>query len=139
MKRSQNVVVGFDGSSNAEAAVRWAARLASQTGARLHIVHAVGLLEHAAHTSQPVEGLHIRALQVAMDAGAGTDEVVWSAVDGDPCSALLRMTAPPEVADLLVVGSRGLCAHGGSVLGSTSLELAEHSTVPVTIVPASYR
>ena len=56
-------------------------------------------------------------------------------VDGDPCSALLRMTMPPETADLLVVGSRGSDAHEGSLLGSTSLELAERSVVPVTIVP----
>jgi nucleotide-binding universal stress UspA family protein len=60
-------------------------------------------------------------------------------VDGDPTSAMLRMAEPPEVATLLVVGSRGSGGHAGTLLGSTSLELAEHSPVPVTIVPSSYR
>jgi nucleotide-binding universal stress UspA family protein len=36
---------------------------------------------------------------------------------------------------LLVVGSRGLGAHAGMLLGSTSLELAEHSRVPLLNVP----
>jgi len=34
------------------------------------------------------------------------------------------------------VGSRGASAHPGTLLGSTSLELAEHAPVPLTIVPA---
>jgi nucleotide-binding universal stress UspA family protein len=63
------------------------------------------------------------------------DDVVWSPVDGDPCSALLRTIGQPPVVDLVVVGSRGAGAHGGSVLGSTSLELTERSPVPVVIVP----
>jgi nucleotide-binding universal stress UspA family protein len=47
------------------------------------------------------------------------------------------MTVPPESADLLVVGSRGSDVHEGLLLGSTSLELAERSTIPVTIVPSA--
>ena len=43
-----------------------------------------------------------------------------------------------ESADLLVVGSRGSAAHAGTLLGCTILEIAEHSSVPVTIVPAAY-
>jgi nucleotide-binding universal stress UspA family protein len=33
------------------------------------------------------------------------------------------------------VGTRGQGAHAGLLLGSTSLELAEHSTIPLVIVP----
>jgi nucleotide-binding universal stress UspA family protein len=75
------------------------------------------------------------AFKIAAEAGADPERIEWSVVDGDPCSALLRMTVPPESADLLVVGSRGSDAHEGSLLGSTSLELAERSVIPVTIVP----
>jgi nucleotide-binding universal stress UspA family protein len=49
------------------------------------------------------------------------------------------MTVAPESADLLVVGSRGSEAHEGSLLGSTSLELAERSAIPVTIVPPVHK
>lgn len=138
MIASQTIAVGFDGSKDSEAALQWAARLSRAMGAKLRIVHAVGLLEHAGmeqHAAPHKEA----ALQIAADAGARSDDVEWSVVDGDPCSALLRMTTGADPADLLVVGSRGSAAHGGSLLGSTSLELAEHSTVPVTIVPAAFR
>jgi nucleotide-binding universal stress UspA family protein len=89
----------------------------------------------AGHT--PVEG--DVALKIASEAGLDPGEVEWHVVDGDPCTAMLRMAEPPEVAALLVVGSRGAGGHAGTLLGSTSLELAEHSPVPVTIVPTSYR
>ena len=132
------VVVGYDGSADARSAVTWAARTALALGARLRVVHAVGLLEHAGmggrrHVDGDV------ALKIAVDAGLVPDEVEWRVVDGDPCGALLRMAEPPETAILLVVGSRGAGAHAGTLLGSTSLELAEHSPVPVTIVPPSPR
>jgi len=132
------VVVGYDGSTDAQSAVAWAARTAAALGARLRVVHAVGLLEHAGmagHT--PVDGGV--ALKIASEAGLDPGAVEWLVVDGDPCTAMLRMAEPPEVATLLVVGSRGSGGHAGTLLGSTSLELAEHSPVPVTIVPTSYR
>ena len=132
------VVVGFDGSADARSAVSWAARTARTLGASLRVVHAVGLLEHAGLAGRaPVDGA--AAVELAVAAGMDAADVEWRVVDGDPCSAMLRMAEPPEHAVLLVVGSRGSGAHAGTLLGSTSLELAEHASVPVTIVPAAYR
>jgi nucleotide-binding universal stress UspA family protein len=129
-------VVGFDGSAGALAAVAWAANAAAAMGARLRVVHAVGLLEHAGMSAPaPVDGE--AAVKVAVEAGLDPAEVEWCVVDGDPCSALLRQAEPPGTASLLVVGSRGSGGHAGTLLGSTSLELAEHARVPVTIVPRS--
>ncbi|MGD0746455.1 MAG: universal stress protein [Acidimicrobiales bacterium] len=138
MTAERYVVVGYDGSTDAQSAVAWAAKTAAALGAHLRVVHAVGLLEHAgmaghAHVEADV------ALKIASDAGLHPSQVEWHVVDGDPTSAMLRMAEPPEVATLLVVGSRGSGGHAGTLLGSTSLELAEHSPVPVTIVPSSYR
>lgn len=135
MNTTPTVVVGYDGSRDSTAALRWASRLTRALGGRLRIVHAVGLLEHAGLLADHVAAHRATALEVAEGAGGDPELIEWSAVDGDPCSALLRMTTPPETADLLVVGSRGSDAHEGSLLGSTSLELAERSMVPVTIVP----
>jgi nucleotide-binding universal stress UspA family protein len=131
----QNIVVGFDGSKDSKAALRWAARLSGAMGARLRIVHAVGLLEHAGLSDHAAVHRET-ALQLVTDAGLRSADVEWTVVDGDPCSALLGMTIGPESADLIVVGSRGSNAHAGSLLGSTSLELAQHTAVPVLIVPA---
>ena len=128
------VVVGYDGSPDARSAVVWAARTARALRARLRVVHAVGLLEHAGLGADTVvDGDAARAIAI----GEGMDplDVEWCVVDGDPCTALLRMAGSPEGVALLVVGSRGASAHPSSLLGSTSLELAEHAPVPLTIVP----
>ena len=129
------VVVGYDGSPDARSAVAWAARTARALRARLRVVHAVGLLEHAGlGATTVVDGDAARA--IAISEGLDQLDVEWCVVDGDPCTALLRMAGSPGGVALLVVGSRGASAHPGTLLGSTSLELAEHAPVPLTIVPA---
>ncbi len=129
------VAVGFDGSSDSRTALLWAAMLTAGIHGRLKVVHAVGLLEHAGLSGRSTP--HRDAvLEIAVGAGIHPTAVEWLVVDGDPCSALLRMIAAPNSVDLIVVGSRGSGQHSGSLLGSTSLELAEHSSVPVVIVPA---
>ncbi len=135
MNTSPTVVVGYDGSEDSTTALRWASRLTGAVGGRLRIVHAVGLLEHAGLLADHVAVHRETALGIATGAGVDPERIEWSVVDGDPCSALLRMTMPPQSADLLVVGSRGSGAHEGTLLGSSSLELAERSVIPVTIVP----
>jgi nucleotide-binding universal stress UspA family protein len=132
------IAVGFDGSADSQAAVAWAAKEACTRGARLRIVHAVGLLEHAGLRGE-ADGHRDVARAIARKAGLDPDDVEWLVLDGDPFSVLLRTAQPPQEACLLVVGSRGAGAHGGMMLGSTSLKLAERSRVPVTIVPATYR
>lgn len=133
MNAIDKVAVGFDGSLDSRAALLWAARLAATTGATLKVVHAVGLLEHARPSGQETPYGDVGALA----AGAGMDPsaVEWLEVDGNPCSALLRMIAAPHSVDVIVVGTRGSGAHSGSLLGSTSLELVEHSSIPVVVVP----
>ena len=129
------VAVGFDGSSDSRTALLWAAMLTAGIHGRLKVVHAVGLLEHAGLSGRSTP--HRDAvLEIAVGAGIPPTAVEWLVVDGDPCSALLRMIAAPNSVDLIVVGSRGSGQHSDSLLGSTSLELAEHSSVPVVIVPA---
>lgn len=137
MTASGVVVVGYDGSEDAISALTWAARTTRAMGASLCIVHAVGLLEHAGMAGGKVDGA--AALRLAEDAGLDPGRVEWRVVDGDPCSALLRVAEGPEPAALIVVGSRGAGGHAGTLLGSTSLELAEHAAVPVTIVPGGRR
>jgi nucleotide-binding universal stress UspA family protein len=129
-----NVAVGFDGSSDSRAALHWAASLAATTHASLKVVHAVGLLEHAGLSGQVAPHQDV-VREIAVDAGMDPSAVEWLVIDGDPCSALLRMNEEPYSVDLIVVGTRGSGEHSGSLLGSTSLELVEHSSIPVVIVP----
>ncbi len=134
MTAIDSVAVGFDGSSDSKAALRWAATLAATTRASLKVVHAVGLLEHAGLSKQVAPHQEV-VREIAVDAGMDSSAVEWLVIDGDPCSALLRMSEAPHSVDLIVVGTRGSGAHSGTLLGSTSLELVEHSSVPVVIVP----
>jgi nucleotide-binding universal stress UspA family protein len=123
------IAVGYDGSPDAAAALRWAAAVAASTGAEVRVVHAVGLLEHAGLAEGPARDA---ADAIVADSGIGEHRVQWLRVDGEPASVLVRQAE--EGADLLVVGTRGFWGHPG-VLGSTSLELAERAPVPVVIVP----
>lgn len=138
MSSIESVAVGFDGSPDSVDAVRWAAALSASLKARLMVIHAVGLLEHAG-LSDRLPPHRETAMGIAVDAGLEETRVEWLVLDGDPCSALLRATSPPHSAGLLVVGTRGSDHHGGSILGSTSLELAENAKIPVTIVPKGAR
>jgi len=134
---TSTIVVGFDGSTDSHAALRWAAALAQSLGSHLVVVHAVGLLEHL-DTHDRAARERAVAFEVAGSMGVEPEQMEWCALDGDPCSVLLRVTEAPGAADMVVVGTRGMGAHTGSVLGSTSLELAEHCTVPLVIVPATF-
>jgi nucleotide-binding universal stress UspA family protein len=136
MNPIKTIAVGFDGSTNSRAAVAWASSLSAALGAHLKVVHAVGLLEHAGQ-SRCMGGDWEEARNVARQSGMNDSHLEWLAVDGDPVSALLRMTEAPHSVDLLVVGSRGAGQHSGTLLGSTSLELVEHSSVAVAVIPAA--
>jgi nucleotide-binding universal stress UspA family protein len=130
----RTIAVGFDGSPDAEPAVRWAIDLAKQIDADVVVVHAIGLLEHAAKPGI-ITALEEAVRDLSRERGIEPARVHWHPVDGDPCSALIRAASAPMAADLIVVGSRGQGAHSGLLLGSTSLELAEHTAIPLVIVP----
>jgi nucleotide-binding universal stress UspA family protein len=134
MAMIQTIAVGFDGSPDAESAVRWAIDLAKQIDGEVVVVHAIGLLEHSAQPGMVAE-LEETVRDLSRERGIEPARVHWHPVDGDPCSALIRSASAPIAADLVVVGSRGQGAHSGLLLGSTSLELAEHTAIPLVIVP----
>jgi len=132
----QTIAVGFDGSRDAEAAAAWSMDLALQCDASVVLVYAVGLLariEGEIVTADFQETVERLARQVGLD----RTRIHWHVADGDACSVLARCADEPVHADLLVVGSRGQGGHAGLLLGSTSLQLAEHTTLPVVIVPSA--
>lgn len=134
MSLIRTVGVGYDGSPESVAALRWASSLCASLGSRLKVVHVVGLLEEA-HVAGHPPVPELAAMRVAAESGLDAGQVEWLPLEGSPADALLRATAHPHFLDLLVVGTRGVGRRPGTVLGSTSLELAERSTVPVAIIP----
>lgn len=126
--RIRTIAVGVDGSPNSRQAFDWAAQLAGALGAELVLVHAVGLLEHRDdpdHRDASEWLGRLRASSVSLE------RVIR---DGDPVM-VLESVAAERGADLVVVGSRGIGGAPSLLLGSTSSQLLQRSTVPVVVVP----
>ncbi len=133
------VVVGVDGSAGSDRAVDWAAAAARRSGARLAIVGSwmfpgsagfvytvdVGLPDVA---RQAVEAATARVRAIAPDV---TVEGVTS--EDPPAVALVQRS---RRADMVVVGSRGVGAFRGVLLGSVSLYVATHAHCPVVVAKA---
>ena len=130
------VAVGYDFSPHARHAADWAAAYAQRCGADVVVVHAVGLREHGSG-AEPLVRLERATAEIAASAGLERGRVRAVVDFGDACSVLLRCAGAPIAASLLVVGTRGHSAHAGLLLGSTSLELAEHASIPLVIVPSN--
>jgi len=128
------ILVAVDGSADSIAAVDWACAQALAVGANVVAVHAVGLLEH--ERNDPA-GEHLRSQVDAWTAALNelpAYQVQRRLEPGDPASVLRRVAAEIN-ADLIVVGTRGAGAHSGTLLGSTSLTLAERCPCPLVVVP----
>jgi nucleotide-binding universal stress UspA family protein len=135
MKTAVEVIaVGFDGSPDSIAALRWASALCLGLDGTLRVVHVVGLLEERHLLEGPPVSPEV-AIRVASEAGLPASRVEWIHESGSPADVLVRMTQPPQDIDLLVVGTRGTGRQHLTTLGSTSAQVAQDSSVPVAIVP----
>jgi nucleotide-binding universal stress UspA family protein len=138
----ESIVVGTDGSPNAEAAVKQATKIAKDGGARIHLVSAFpdtpSFSESIASSAkrQPVN-LREVAESVLGRAEAEVEaqgvEVVTHAREGDPARVLLQVTEEQN-ADLIVIGARGLTGFQRFLLGSVSSKLAHHAPCSLMIV-----
>jgi nucleotide-binding universal stress UspA family protein len=141
----ENVVVGSDGSATAELAVRNAAEIAAEHGARLVIVTAYKA--HSNDTAQQsavpedvrwavtdVNQAEERVRQGRhLAAEAGVTRTVTHAVAGSAVDVLLD-AAEAFCADLIVLGSKGLTRSTHAVLGSVAASVAHHAPCDVMIV-----
>lgn len=142
MTAPRRILVGVDGSVDAQRALAWATELATALGAEVVAVHALGLLSHVGHSGSVEPAQQHRDEVRALLEGEWTEILRSSGVphrclveDGNPVIAL--MAAADELnADLIVVGPRGTGGFPGLQLGSTSHQLLQHSHHPVAIVPA---
>jgi nucleotide-binding universal stress UspA family protein len=131
-----SIVVGFDGSDHAGAALRWALDFAGDTAS----VRAVAAIEVAPWVDEELSrdrfGDQIEAEQQriteALDAVDPEARAERSIVLQGPRQALAE--AQPG-ADLVVVGTRGHGLIAAGLLGSVSTWLVHDSTVPVVVVP----
>jgi nucleotide-binding universal stress UspA family protein len=133
------IAVGFDGSPTGHAAVRAAAALARATGLRLRVVGV-----HDPDCAPPAR-LHVapgylRLTDEAQRAERATLERVVAALPnaeaaflrGDPATELARES---QVAECLVIGSRGYGPTPAVLLGTVGVSLARTAECPLLVVP----
>lgn len=139
----EKIVVGIDGSEASKNALRWAVEDARVRGAEVVALHAYEgpMPAPDAAPAAPIDlpglvaDIHDSAQRFVTElveevvGNAVTVNVAPIAVEDEPARALLDAARD---ADLLVVGSHG---HGlsGLLLGSVSLECAQHAACPVLI------
>lgn len=141
----RGIVIGVDGSPEAQVAVEWAAREAVLHAVPLTLVTvepgqqprtwyeisvASELAEISArHTREILAKATAAAEHAAAEAGPLT--IGEHVGEGNVVSTLVELSAD---ADMLVVGSRGLGKVGRVLLGSVSTGLLQHSRCPVAII-----
>jgi len=135
------VVVGVDGSAESVAALRWAARYATATGARVRAL----LAWHypGAAGGPPIEkapaAIHDQTdaqMQETLDAAiakAGQEAagVEKTTAYGHPAQVLIEAS---KEAGLLVVGRHGHGAFTGMLLGSVSIHCVTGAHCPVVVI-----
>ncbi|MFC3961589.1 universal stress protein [Nocardia jiangsuensis] len=137
------VVVGTDGSEQAGAAVRWAAREAAAHRAPLHIVHAVGVpVDFGPGVGYaPIDFGTLReagneivtaARTLARDVAGGELTISTAVIEA---SAIPTLRDAAKDARMLVVGTRGFGALRRGLLGSVSTGVARHAECPVAVIP----
>ena len=131
------LIVGYDGSDGANAALREAVDLSKRLDARLTLVfgfeeNPVGgeALDYWAALREHGEGVLAKAIEEAKAAGVDVETLV---VERAPAEGLAELAAQRQ-ADMIVVGSNGERPLLGAILGSVAHKLVHVSEVPVLVV-----
>lgn len=137
----RTIIVGLDGSPESRAAAEWAAREAEMRGLPVKLVQAwepvpAPMAEApvlGAETHQHWTGRILREAAAALRLHRPGVQVITEQLTGSPAEALVDAARD---ADMLVLGSRGLGAFEGFLVGSVGLAVVAHSERPVILVRA---
>lgn len=138
---SDTIVLGYDGSPSANAALAKTVELAKSTGARVVVVYAFYI--------SPLGGGDVHDCKQALESVGGHAlararselevegiEVETRTVSGKPANAILA-AAEDVGATLIAVGTVGEEPVSGAILGSVVLRLVHRSKIPLLVVPAA--
>jgi len=132
-----NILVGYDGSEQAQRALDWAVRMAQD--ARVTVISIAPTLEASPKIADAVDPNsdipeHRRQLDEAaaiLDRAGVTVETVLRA--GNPAEEIIT-TATDGDFDVILVGIRGVSAAKRFLIGSVAERVVRHATVPVLVV-----
>lgn len=135
------IVVGVDGTAASDAALAWAAERTDRFGP-VRPVHTWDYplatwapLPFGAAAAPPIEDMQLAAREAAERFARDLADVPHEAPDvrrGDPGTVLVDVARDAE---LLVVGTRSRGPVRSNVIGSVGRHCADHSPVPLVIVP----
>ncbi len=128
-KAFRKILLGYDGSDDAEKAADLAITLAQKFDATIIVCHAFG---HMPLTSKPSEVRRLVNPLVDRLSKLGITTLV-SIPDAVPAQGILD-AAEEHRADLIVMGSRGRGTFANLLLGSTSERVLRYAKAPVLIV-----
>lgn len=137
------IVVGLDGSKGAQAAARWAANQARQSGSSVIAVYAVPRTELWGLSAVQVDIDKVLTefrglLDEKWSTPLRTADVTYTTqvVRGDPATELLRV-ATKSKATMLILGSKSHTALADMIVGGTVHKVINRSTLPVVLIPAA--
>lgn len=143
---SHKIVVGYDGSDSAKAALYFATDLARAQGGSVIVAHILEWSPYSFLTPTELEERHKRRgeeleraeaaiLAPAVESLKDSDVEVSTALKYGGIAATLIAIAKEEGADQIVIGRNGEPGLTSRVFGSVAISLAQSAPVPVTIVP----
>lgn len=136
MTEKPRVVVGYDGSPEAGAALAWAARTAGAQDALLCVRVVASAMDPVVHSTRALADLYAnRRLAHAASALAdlGIDDADLAVVHGPVFPSLLEQAGRDGT---IVLGSEGHGLLGGMLHGSVSQEVVRYAHGPVVVVRA---
>lgn len=139
------LLVAYDGSEGARAALREAATLAGETGAPVVVVQVVQPLIDASHVVAPSTAEALK--QVTAEVQAGLDAAIAEtglsgkaeglvvvAERGEDDAEALQRAAQEQSATMIVISSRRVSSVRGALLGSITDHVVRHAPCPVLVV-----
>ena len=135
------VVLGYDGSDEAKAALAETIRLFTGTGTEVVVVFAyyispLGVGDAADFKAELERVADQETLRAVTDLEAAGIEATALHVSGKPADAIIE-AALETAARMIVVGSPKRGPLASAVLGSVVLNLAQLSPVPLLVVPVA--
>jgi nucleotide-binding universal stress UspA family protein len=136
---STGIIVGYDGSDCAKAALRTAIEVGKAYGEKVTIAFGYEVNPVAGEVKDYAEALRELAhkrLEEAGELAASYDgQVDGVMIENSPAKALVEL-ADERDARLIVVGTHGESPLRGALLGSTPHKLLQVSDKPVLVVPS---
>ncbi len=141
-KMIKKILVPVDGSEQAYKATEFAADLAKQSDATIHLLHVFklsiipeGLGDYIMTDRAELQALGNKIIALAEDEAKkkGVKHIEAAVIEGDPSERIIDYAKDHDV-DIIVLGSRGLGTFKGLLLGSVSNKVSHRADRTCVIV-----